>query len=444
MAYKSLIDYYGGGMVKPSDGYQLGGLIAGAGRQRGYTREYKNIKDLAEQSAKRREKVGGNWLRKLAVGTAGTLLGGPMGGGAALAADQALRERKFKKTDFGGGKYAQDIRGKLGKQEKAFKEKGLMRVGIAGVEGYLGGKSGGTYGKAAGGIKGGIGQIKDVAGFLGEGGTWGDVLGGYAQKIGESGAFGDTAITRGLLGAGAKAGIAPTVTKAMIAAVPDQPREKMVIPEGRMGGIDRAFESGVDASSFAGPQELQGLSPELQLGASEGFGQRTLGGRGLGSGDFALNLEQPLQQPFAGYPALAQPETPDVGYAGLFEEPEMLGDEPLSQGPPAPFAGLPPQTEMAGGLPIQEDWYSEPEWAGGFGGFKGGGLVDYMMPQNYQEGGYATATDPQEALRQMGMGDVADDPALREHLEDLPQFGMGYKQQLGDVMAGGRSGLMDI
>ena len=34
MAYKSLIDYYGGGMVKPSKGYQLGGLVAGARRQR--------------------------------------------------------------------------------------------------------------------------------------------------------------------------------------------------------------------------------------------------------------------------------------------------------------------------------------------------------------------------------------------------------------------------
>jgi len=443
MAYKSLIDYYGGGMVKPSDGYQLGGLIAKSGRQRGYTSEFKNLKDLAEQSAKRREKVGGNWLRKLAVGTAGTLLGGPMGGGAALAADQALRERKFKKTDFGGGKYAQDIRGKLGKQEKAFKEKGLMRVGIAGVEGYLGGKSGGTYGKAAGGIKGGIGQIKDVAGFLGEGGTWGDVLGGYAQKIGESGAFGDTAITRGLLGAGAKAGIAPTVTKAMIAAVPDQPREKMVIPEGRMGGIDRAFESGVDASSFAGPQELQGLSPELQLGASEGFGQRTLGGRGLGTGDFALNLEQPLQQPFAGYPALAQPETPAIAMG--VEEPDMLSDyDELFSEPYGQSFG----EELISGQYSYPSYGSQvqqtPEWAGGF---KGGGLVDYMMPQGYQGGGqvgYATATDPQQALRQMGMGDVADDPELEKHLEDLPQFGMGYKQQLGDVTAGGRAGLMDI
>ena len=67
-----------------------------------------------------------------------------------------------------------------------------------------------------------------------------------------------------------------------------------------------------------------------------------------------------------------------------------------------------------------------------------------MMPQNYQSGGYATATDPQEALRQMGMGDVADDPDLEKYLEDLPKFEMGYKQKIGDVMAGGRAGLMDI
>ena len=101
-----------------------------------------------------------------------------------------------------------------------------MRVGIAGVEGYLGGKSGGTYGKAAGGIKGGVGQIKDIAGFLKEGGTMGDVLGGYAQKIGESGVFGDTGISRGLLGIGAKAGIAPTVTESMRRTMTDEGRKK--------------------------------------------------------------------------------------------------------------------------------------------------------------------------------------------------------------------------
>jgi len=66
---------------------------------------------------------------------------------------------------------------------------------------------------------------------------------------------------------------------------------------------------------------------------------------------------------------------------------------------------------------------------------------------NFQDGGqvgYGTATNPQDALRQMGMGDVADDPRLEKYLEDLPQFGMGYKQQLGDITAGARSSLMDI
>ena len=190
MAYKSLIDYYGGGMVKPSKGYQLGGLVAGARRQRDYSGEMRSLQEAAERAAESRRKVGGNLLRKLAVGTAGTLLGGPAGAAAALAGDQALRERAYKKADFSGGKYAQDIRGELGKQESQFKDQGLARVGIAGVEGYMGGKSSGMFGKAASGVKGGIGQLKDIAGFLKEGGTMGDVLGGYAQKIGESGVFG--------------------------------------------------------------------------------------------------------------------------------------------------------------------------------------------------------------------------------------------------------------
>ena len=185
-------------MVRPSRGYQLGGLISGAGRQRGYTREFKNIRELAEQAAERKEKVGGNWLRKLAVGTVGTLLGGPMGGAAALAADQYAREKKFKKTEFGGGKYAQDVRERLGKQEEAFEGKGLARVGIAGIEGYLGGKGGGTFGKTAGFLKGlptDIGMIKGA--MAGKGGAsfleaakgvgWGDVpsmLGGKSSIAG--------------------------------------------------------------------------------------------------------------------------------------------------------------------------------------------------------------------------------------------------------------------
>jgi hypothetical protein len=79
--------------------------------------------------------------------------------------------------------------------------------------------------------------------------------------------------------------------------------------------------------------------------------------------------------------------------------------------------------------------------------FKGGGLVDYMMPQGYQDGGqvgYGTATEPIQALEQMGMEDVARDPKLKDFMEDLPQFGMGYEQDIGDLTFQGRTGLMNI
>ena len=74
---------------------------------------------------------------------------------------------------------------------------------------------------------------------------------------------------------------------------------------------------------------------------------------------------------------------------------------------------------------------------------KGGGLIDYMVPQ-MQGGGYATATDPVGALQQMGMGDIAADERLQEYLTDLPQFGQGYEQQIGDIRTGAQTGLFGL
>ena len=151
MAYKSLIDYYGGGMVKPSDGYQLGGLVAGARRQRDYSGELRGLQQLAEQAAKRRKKLlgGGGWkdkLKSFALGTAATAIAGPAGGAVFKALEQAKREKGFKKTDFSGGKYAQDIREDFGERESALKKQGLSRIGLAGIAGYAGGKASGAFG----------------------------------------------------------------------------------------------------------------------------------------------------------------------------------------------------------------------------------------------------------------------------------------------------------
>ena len=57
---------------------------------------------------------------------------------------------------------------------------------------------------------------------------------------------------------------------------------------------------------------------------------------------------------------------------------------------------------------------------------------------------YGTATGAMGALRQMGMGDVADDPRMQQYLEDLPQFGMGYEQQVGDYRTGAQQGLLGL
>ena len=523
MAYKSLIDYYGGGMVKPSKGYALGGLIAKSGRQREYSGELRGLQESAERAAKSRKDVGGSFLGKLAVGTLGTMVGGPAGAAAALAGAQALRERGHKKTDFSGGKYAQDIRGELGKKESQFKKQGLARVGIAGVEGYLGGKSGGMFDKAAGGIKGGISQLRDIRGFLGEGGTMGDVLGGYAQKVGESGVFGDTGITRGLLGAGSKAGIAPTVPESMKKTLSNEARQ-----EAFTKGVEPMFEQNEwlwktpdssysphteRATSAAGVNITGGeqwavpdnayaksvLTPtdtytDLAEGPDmAGFNKIEFGPteRQLWGSQTDTEVAQeaarfePWKQPSAPQGAMAENiyQLPDVNVEGV--RPDLSSNVPATGGEMLPGAGegepltqssinsLYPQLSMQGRQEDQQSsiyglvsgQYDEPygfgqsqlQTAGGYTGGDGGdfgrGLMDMLMPSRtmprigYQSGGqvgYGTSSDPEGALRQMGMGDVADDPRLEKYMEDLPQFSMGYKQELGDITSGARSGLMDI
>ncbi len=82
-------------------------------------------------------------------------------------------------------------------------------------------------------------------------------------------------------------------------------------------------------------------------------------------------------------------------------------------------------------------------------GMRGGGLINMMLPQMQTGGavnpyGYGTMTDPLQALRQMGMGATADDPRLQQYLNELPQFGMGYAQQIGDIQTGGQQTLRDM
>jgi hypothetical protein len=77
-------------------------------------------------------------------------------------------------------------------------------------------------------------------------------------------------------------------------------------------------------------------------------------------------------------------------------------------------------------------------------GTQGGGLIDYMMPRRMQTGGYATATDPLNALEQMGFEGIADDPRLQEYMEDLPDWQQGYAQQVGNITTAGQQQMGQI
>jgi hypothetical protein len=58
--------------------------------------------------------------------------------------------------------------------------------------------------------------------------------------------------------------------------------------------------------------------------------------------------------------------------------------------------------------------------------------------------GYGTAMTIQGALGQLGMQDIANDPRLQQYMSELPQFGMGYAQQLGDIQTSGQQTLRDM
>ena len=327
----------------------------------------------------------------------------------------------------------------------------------------------------------------------------GDVLGGYAQKVGESGVFGDTGITRGLLGAGAKAGVAPTVPDSMKKTLSKEARQ-----EAFTKGVEPMFEQnewlwktpGSTDSEWAVPDDAyaksvltptdtyadlsEGVEPDMAGFDKIEFGptERQLWGSQT---DEELAQEAARYQPWE---SLAAP-SPSLAYQGQGPSSSLMGPAPQQQPAPSmagslmpdmPPAGFSGQDMIVGEAGVSEfepfripsllgesfegynpfdtsyeefrsDWMPAGVQTAGGVGYKGGGLIEGLMPRGYQDGGqvgYGTATNPEDALRQMGMGDVADDPRLGQYLEDLPQFTMGYKQQLGDITAGARSSLMDI
>tara|TARA_R100000808_G_C2155337_1_gene167568 strand:- start:12535 stop:14025 length:1491 start_codon:yes stop_codon:yes gene_type:complete len=385
----SLIELYGGGMTRPSSNYQLGGRIASSKRESDYQGEVRRLKEEAERAAKRQRRASGLGSILSTVGSiAGSLIPIP---GVGTAVGSAIG------TAIGSG---------LGR--------------LAGESTYKDTKvEGGKYAQQS---------RKDIQ----------DASDDFRKSMGE----------RALVGA-AKAGL-----------------------------MKFASEGGADyLKAKFGPSGLPESVdiPELEK-IEGGLGFETPRMRALFDADSIAAQELGAKQAL-------------LDRAGAFVDPS----------PYIPFQDMPlsdiSATELGDfssiGLPLQYplDAYRS---AGGYGPFqnRGGGLINYMIPEMQSGGlipgqpifgpgtdwsmtgsnvfgfrgagaqvsnpdaapitgrginvGYGTATDVGGALAQMGMGNIVNDPRFAQYAGDLPQFGMGYAQQVGDIYAGGKQATRGI
>ena len=183
---------------------------------------------------------------------------------------------------------------------------------------------------------------------------------------------------------------------------------------------DLARDFGIGGKKFAAEITKKGIEADPTLANREAFLTTT-----------------PSEESLLDFLPMEAPVRPDVGL-GLGEilpdEIDLDVDVPAMVGPEMEYNPL---------SFSYDDMIRYGNYQGPMMSRKGGGLIDYMVPQ-MQGGGYATATDPMEALRQMGMGDIAEDVRLQDYLTDLPQFGQGYEQKIGDIRTGAQTGLFGL
>ncbi len=165
--------------------------------------------------------------------------------------------------------------------------------------------------------------------------------------------------------------------------------------------------------------------------------------------DFSLDLPENMDLP-------ALPTTKGMG--SPFNVPgQFYEDDPLIAPAPSelmlPFRGggllgmMLPQMQVGGMLdPFEIDRFEV--------GGEGQGAMQNPLPipppppppttSSPYTPGYGTATTITGALGQLGMQDIANDPRLQQYMSELPQFGMGYAQQLGDIQLGAQQSARNI
>ena len=392
----SLMELYGGGMVGNRTNYQLGGRVAASKRRREFASEMRSLRRAAERAAERKGRSGLlGTLGSTLGGTLGFVVGGPAGAAIGAGLGRAAGESTYKREDFSGGKYARETRGELGEAEDDFRRNIGERALVTGIQSYL------------------------------------------APQLFEKGADFAKGLFTGPSSIEAGTGLfsgAPSPDAFTLDNVFDAP---MSIPS----------EAPTLASRFgqsANPFSLNVDVPALQEVATSSFAPTAdiLGNQTLSSlSDTALgnfNISSlPEQNNFDAYAALGGfgpfqmrgggliNMMPQYQYGGFVKEVEKERFDAMNA--PTSFGNQLNSTEENRGFMPRTTSV--------------GGNIGMPIQNNF---GYGTATSAAGALRQLGMEDVLNDPRFAEFADDLPQFSMGYQQQIGDIQSSGQQAAQQL
>jgi len=470
------MELYGGGMVGKSNNYQLGGQIARSRRGREYQVELADLKRKAERDADRRGFLG-------KVGSFAKLAGNLVLPGVGDILGTAV-ESTYKPRDYSGGKYAQDIRDDLTQQSEDFKSSVFERGVVGGLqtalmpEVYSGIKE--ELGKGVDYLKGLRGPeasaIEQGSGlYQGAGLMGGNLMSperAIPDRVGSLEApsfapgFGQSAspfkLDAGDMLSGGKFPAVQGAGKLSASAAKSlQDRAASFIdPSSYTPFSDMILES--ISETPLGDFTSSGMSSQFpssnNLAAQAGYYGPYFNRQGgmipkyPHGGPVHTNMSAEalakMQQQQA-LPAAEQTSTVS-NYASSAVSPMSTQTTPT-------MGGI--DTEALSGL--SASGFNMGDFLGGavLGDGSGINLGLETLPTTTTTdatdttsvtdpsgtySGYGTAIDPIAALGQMGMGNIASDPRLQKYLKDLPQFGMGYQQQFGDVQAGGRQALSQM
>ena len=382
----SLIELYGGGMAGKSNNYQLGGRIAGAKRRREYQGEKREIIKKQEE-ANRRKKKASFWgdIGQFTLGTLGQMTGIPGLREFGAAAGKYIGESTYDESDFGGGKYAQQTRQDLNVAEKDFSRGKGERALVAGLSAAV---------------------MPDVYEGLGEGAQ---SLGKGVKKF----ASDPKGFTKAMFG------------KAQLPelAIPELATADSVLPFSSEAASAVSPTPPVDLSAYTGTA-AQNLDLAREMGLDLSGGQTVRGAYESMTG----NPWSTAGDMYSSYFPATDTPTQFAGFRGggligmtmpRYENGGMVGGQFYKDPRGEAVNPYPPTTQPPTTQP--QNPYVPPT----------------PIPAPYTPG-YGTATDTTGALRQMGMAGVALDPRLQQYMGDLPDFQMGYAQQIGDIFTGAR------